>query len=311
MARICKKGLVYFPLEVEFFNDRKIRRLNLRTNSIGSVIYLFILTMIYRNSYYIETTAEDLCDDIASSFPDKEIFSVSKINEVIDMCIFLELFDPQLAQQGIFTSRGIQKQYMLSTKRRKEIEVSKYWLLDSEDMVEVKLKIQSSGKQDESNLLIEENSCRHNVCNNDKNADNHSVETNYGSHHAYQSTQSKSKRESKRKKDKKDRIDKTNLYGFPKIHYLTEVLIQNKYIDEWCLDIPKYNALFEELTKSYDFSDICIATNYLLQYARRADPPIDFPYAFFSSSIVKALEQYREDLSHSDESFEEWVSRNF
>ena len=56
----------------------------------------------------------------------------------------------------------------------------------------------------------------------------------------------------KREIDKTDKNDKTNLYGLPSLYYLTKVLIKNNYIDDFCLDIPKFNSLFEELCRAYD-----------------------------------------------------------
>lgn len=317
MARLCKKGLVYFPLDVEFFNDRKIRKLNIRTNFTGATVYLFILTLIYKNSYYIETTVEDLAEDIASFLADKDTYSIDKVEKIIDLCINIGLFDKDLVEQGIFTSKGIQKQYLLSTRRRKGVNISLYNLLNTMDMTAINIKIHDCEQYDTNNEN-ENDYCNQDEYNNEINVDNNSVEANRGSHNAYQSTQSKSKRKSnkeretkssKDKRDKNDKNDKTNLYGLPKIHYLTQKLINDKFIDEFCLDIPKFNNLFEEICETYSFENVCIATNYLLKYSRTAEPPIDYPYAFFSSSILRALSHYQEELKHSNETFEEWVLR--
>ena len=312
MARLNKKGLVYFPLEVNFFSDRKIRKLNIRTNYVGSQIFLFILTLIYQNSYYIETTVDDLTDDIISSFSDKDIFPFDFVKGVIETCIEIELFDKDLANKGVFTSKGIQKQYLLSTKRRKDVDTSSYWILDVVDEAEVRIKIKESEcEHNVDSNLAQNNNCMHNVDNNNENVYNNSLALDSGSHNAYQSTQSKSKSKKKRKIDKNDLIDKTSFYGLPKLHYLTKTLIKNGYIDDCCLDIPKFNSLFEELCKVYDFENVCIATNYLIKYSKHADPPIDYPYAFFSVSIKQALSYFLEESKHIGETFEEWAKRIF
>lgn len=314
MARLNKKGLVYFPLEVDFFTDRKIRRLNIRTNYVGGQIYLFILTLIYQNSYYIETTIDDLTEDIISAFPDKDIFTFDFVKKVIETCIEIELFDKKLAGKGVFTSKGIQKQYLLSTKRRKDVDTSSHWILDLFEEAEVRIKIKEDEiEQNDDNNSIQENNCIHNVNNNNDNVCNNSVELDNCEHNVDQSTQSKSKSKKKKKReiDKIDKNDKTNLYGLPSLHYLTKVLIKNDYIDDYCLDIPKYNSLFEELCRAYDFDNVCIATNYLIQYSKHADPPIDYPYAFFSTSIMNALSYFKEESKHAGESFEEWAKRIF
>ncbi len=303
MARLNKKGLVYFPLEVNFFADRKIRKLNIRTNFVGSQIYIYILSLIYQNSYYIETSIEDLAEDIVTTFADKDIFNLDFVEKIIQTCIDVELFDKELSKKGIFTSKGIQKQYLLSTKRRKGVDTTSYWILDIIDEAEVRIKIKESEcNENVNNNEVQEEQCKHNVDNNLENVYNNS-------NSAYNNSQSKSKR--KKKKDKTDKIDKTNLYGLPKLHYLTKALIENGYIDDFCLDIPKFNSLFDELCSVYDFENVCIATNYLIKYSSTADPPIDYPYAFFSKSITSTLKFFYEEAKHANETFEEWIKRKF
>lgn len=311
MARLCKKSLVYFPLDVEFFSDRKIRRLNIRTNYVGSTIYLFMLTMIYRDSYYIKTSITDLIENIVSSFPNNNVYSLKQVEEIINLCLDLGLFDKALAKNGVFTSKGIQRQYLLSTRRRKDVDIKNYWFLTEEDMIEINIKLKSSCEHNDEIDETEEDNCIHNANNNGINVDNNLVELDHCSPDV---DQSKSKRKSNSKKnsdkrEKNDKFDKTKLYSLPKTHYLTQVLIHNKYIDEWSLDIPKYNSLFEDLCNNYEFKDVCIATNYLLNYSKHADPPIDFPFAFFSSSIIRSLKNWHEELKHQDEAFEIWIER--
>lgn len=89
------------------------------------------------------------------------------------------------------------------------------------------------------------------------------------------------------------------------------IISENNYIDDFCLDIPKYNSLFEELCNAYEFNNICIVTNYLIKYSKYADPLIDYPYAFFSTSIMNALSYFHEETKHIGETYEEWVKRIF
>ena len=48
MARPLKKGLAYFPMDVDFFLDPKIANLLIRHGPLGVTTYIALLTMIYR-----------------------------------------------------------------------------------------------------------------------------------------------------------------------------------------------------------------------------------------------------------------------
>ena len=53
-----------------------------------------------------------------------------KINEIIDFCLNINIFDKELYQKcQILTSKGIQKRYFTVCKRRKEVEIIKEYLL--------------------------------------------------------------------------------------------------------------------------------------------------------------------------------------
>ncbi len=56
MARPFKQGLDYFPIDVDIFDDAKIKELNFKYGYLGEIIYIRLLTLIYRNGYYIEKT---------------------------------------------------------------------------------------------------------------------------------------------------------------------------------------------------------------------------------------------------------------
>ena len=92
------------------------------------MIYIKILTLVYENGYYIEATIEKL-----SKILHREIgpqwTKLERISESIHACLEAGLFDKTLAVQGVITSISVQKQYLLST-RRKDINITKYWLLE-------------------------------------------------------------------------------------------------------------------------------------------------------------------------------------
>ena len=84
---------------------------------------------------------------------------------------------------------------------------------------------------------------------------------------------------------------KENKEHAPNKHFLTSCLITYRYIDEYSLDIYKYNDLFEELESSYDSNLLFDATKYLCNYASRSTVNIDDKYHYFESSIKTNLIQ--------------------
>ena len=48
MARISKPGLDYFPLDVNFFQDRKVRRISNRHHAAGIAALTSLLCLIYK-----------------------------------------------------------------------------------------------------------------------------------------------------------------------------------------------------------------------------------------------------------------------
>ncbi|WP_264229394.1 DUF4373 domain-containing protein [Acholeplasma laidlawii] len=268
MARPLKKGLEYFPLDVRIFRDDKIRDLSYLAGPLGELIYIKILTLVYENGYYIETTIEKL-----SKILHREIgpqwTKLERISESIHACLEAGLFDKTLAVQGVITSISVQKQYLLSTLRRKDIDITKYWLLEPS----------LSERPADGSLSISKDSV--NVAETIVNVDNNPINVNI-------STQSKSKS----KKDKKINIDK-RAFGEPKLHFITQALIKNKYIDEHHLSIGKFNILAQDLVDTYGFDMVLSVTDYIIKVSKRSHIKIDDPYDYFKASAernIRALE---------------------
>ena len=128
MARPYKQGLDYFPLDVSFFRDSKIRRLQANAGPLAVYLYVKILTLVYENGYYIELDIHRLAEDIQIDIP--RWTKVENVKRLINACVDCGLLDSQLASQGVITSVAIQKQFLASTTRRKRVDTSKYWLLE-------------------------------------------------------------------------------------------------------------------------------------------------------------------------------------
>ena len=65
MARISKPGLDYFPLDVNFLQDRKVRRISCRHHAAGIAALTSLLCLIYKEKGYYILWNKDTLFDIA------------------------------------------------------------------------------------------------------------------------------------------------------------------------------------------------------------------------------------------------------
>ena len=65
MARISKPGLDYFPLDVNFLQDRKVRRISCRHHAAGIAALTSLLCLIYKEKGYYISWNKDTLFDIA------------------------------------------------------------------------------------------------------------------------------------------------------------------------------------------------------------------------------------------------------
>jgi len=106
MARPVKLGLDYFPTDTDILKNIKIRKLIRKYRELGFVLYLQLLTDIYRNSYFIELSDEYIFD-LADQFHKRD----KTILEMIDFMVEVDLFNKNLRNSLILTSPSIQKRY--------------------------------------------------------------------------------------------------------------------------------------------------------------------------------------------------------
>lgn len=119
MARPKQTGLSYFPKNVSFYTDRKVRRLMHEFGAKGILVYDYILCVIYEDKgYYVEYDdhfAFDVADILGCGINE------DLVKEVINGCIRVNLFDKDLCERcHILTSAGIQRRYS-TIKRNAEI----------------------------------------------------------------------------------------------------------------------------------------------------------------------------------------------
>lgn len=148
MARPIKKGLSYFPFDVDIFKDVKIRILMANYGANGVLLYIYLLTAIYNNGYYIKCN-EDLLYVASADLG----VSPQKAREIIQFCCKRSLFDDDLFRnRQALSSVGIQRRYQEMVKARavkKTVKVQgKLWLLDCDETKNFIMVCSPEGEQD-------------------------------------------------------------------------------------------------------------------------------------------------------------------
>lgn len=107
MARTIKKGLDYFPLDVDFFQDIRIRKLIKYQSGKAVAVYTLLLCNIYKNGYYVEWDKE-----LPFIISEQTGYQEAYIQEVIECCMNIGLLSKELFESAkVLTSKGIQERY--------------------------------------------------------------------------------------------------------------------------------------------------------------------------------------------------------
>ena len=137
MARPLKDGIDYFPLDVGFLQDKKIRLLKGEYGSKGVLVVIQLLCSIYKENGYFSTCDSDdfiLVADAVGCGCD-----ANTIEEIVQGCLRRSIFDRGVFEAfGVLTSRGIQRRYLRASSARDNIDmIQEYWLLDINDKKDV------------------------------------------------------------------------------------------------------------------------------------------------------------------------------
>ena len=109
MARPQKVGLLYFPLDVDIFEDPKVEKVTSRFGPVGDGILVRLLCRIYREGY-CTAFDEDVARSIALKVGDRELYAT--VMGVVEKLLQAGFFDEGMYREfGILTSRGIQRRY--------------------------------------------------------------------------------------------------------------------------------------------------------------------------------------------------------
>lgn len=129
MGRNPKRGLDYFPKDVDYYDDFKIMDLINEYGPLGQTIYDVIVCMIYHEGYYLEVSLDKLAMKVVRTVGNRWVKDKNLVLQVIQYCADIDLFDNDLLNQSVITSAGIQKRYSEVTVRNK-VTKKKYWLSD-------------------------------------------------------------------------------------------------------------------------------------------------------------------------------------
>lgn len=230
MARPTAKGVEYFPLNVNFINDLKVRKLLLSCGAEAIAVLIYLLSTIYKDEGYYVEIHEDEIDLIALDVNVTPEFVLEVINKACEV----RLFDVNLYNNfNILTSKGIQERYLKITERRKNSVVITQF-----------------------NLI--------NVYNNSINVNNNSINVDNNPVNVYKSTQSKVKE----RKEKKSKVKSLSNDSVKNV-YLTETKkrdCMNKKIYELYLNgigqiSPTIKERLDDLVELYGMEHVIVAIN--------------------------------------------------
>lgn len=131
MARPRKIGLDYFPFDVEFFSDKKIKIVKSRYGNDGITIFIYLLCEIYKNGFFIVWD-----DDYKFIVADDLNVSDGLIEQVLKFLVERSLLKSILFNSDtIITSPSIQKRFQEIVKLRKtQVFVpAELWVLPDEN----------------------------------------------------------------------------------------------------------------------------------------------------------------------------------
>ena len=147
MGRHQKVGLDYFPLDVNFPNDKKIQGLIGRMGPQAVLVYQTILCKIYEvDGYYVNWDEDNLLTVARTTWCSQEY-----VDDVIVACMEKGLLNAELyAEYGILTSAGVQRRYLKAIKERirkmkqagLQLDLRKsFWLLSEKETRKLKIEM--------------------------------------------------------------------------------------------------------------------------------------------------------------------------
>lgn len=128
MARPTKTGLDYYPMDVGFLREKKVRLLRAEFGASSVLFVLYVWGKAYEGDGYFLAWDKDELLLAADELREQPTY----ISEVLQGCLKRSIFDERVFQMfGVLTSAGIQRRYLRGCEKRDVITiVSEYWLLN-------------------------------------------------------------------------------------------------------------------------------------------------------------------------------------
>lgn len=128
MARPMKTGLDYYPMDVGFLRDKKIKLLRSEFGASSVLFVLYVLGKAYEGDGYFLRWDKDELLLAADELREKPTY----VSEVLQGCLKRSIFDERVFQVfKVLTSPGIQRRYLRGCEKRESITIfNEYWLLN-------------------------------------------------------------------------------------------------------------------------------------------------------------------------------------
>lgn len=118
MARPLKQGLDYYPMDVGFLRDIKVRRIIKSCGASSIAVLIWLLNSCYQDEGYYLRWTKDLPFIVAEDTDVTE----GHVQEVVKKALQVGFFDESMKDNyEILTSAGIQKRFLAVTSRRKSV----------------------------------------------------------------------------------------------------------------------------------------------------------------------------------------------
>lgn len=138
MARPKAKGVEYFPLDVGFLSDLKIRKIMLSHGPASIAVLIYIFAAIYKDEGYFMSIKDDEISLIALDTN----LDADYVKQVINRACEVELFSFKIYDNfRILTSEGIQNRYLKITERRKSVKINADINLINADMMYTETRV--------------------------------------------------------------------------------------------------------------------------------------------------------------------------
>lgn len=151
MSRIKKRGLDYFPLDIDFLQNRLVRRIMKREGDGALATLVSAFSCIYGGEGYYVFTDAFFYEDISANLYHQ---TAEDVKRILTLAAEYGIFDVTLFREcGVLTSAGIQRQYLFSTKRRKSSAIDNRFNLITDEQED-----DDARKQEEAAGLFPETS---------------------------------------------------------------------------------------------------------------------------------------------------------